>query len=86
MERLNKVSPPVKLTDQQRQQLAELDSLYAAKLAEREIGLRGEMERAAASGDVESMERLRGQLAEERRGLQAELETKKERVRQGMSV
>jgi hypothetical protein len=37
MERLNKKSPTVKLNDDQKKQLAELDSLYASKIAEREI-------------------------------------------------
>src|ERR1044071_706442 len=36
MERLNKNSPAVKLNPEQKQKLAELDSLYASKIAERE--------------------------------------------------
>ena len=37
MERLNKTAPAKKLTTEQKQQLAEIDSQYAAKIAEREI-------------------------------------------------
>ena len=82
MERLNKSSPTVKLTEKQKKEIAELDSRYQAKVAEREIGLKDEIAKAAAQGDYESMEKLEQQLAAERRKLQAELEEKKEQVRQ----
>jgi len=82
MERLNKTSPTVKLTDKQKKEMAELDSKYQAKIAEREIGLKDEIGKAAVQGDYEAMEKLEQQLAAERRKLQAELEEKKEEVRQ----
>lgn len=82
MERLNKTSPAVKLTEKQKKQMAELDSKYQAKVAEREIGLKSEIAKAAAQGDYESMEKLEQQLATERKKLQVELEEKKEQVRQ----
>ena len=82
MERLNKTSPAVKLTEKQKKQMAELDSKYQAKVAEREIGLKSEIAKAAAQGDYESMEKLEQQLAAERKKLQVELEEKKEQVRQ----
>jgi hypothetical protein len=81
MERLNKNAPATKLTAKQKKQLAELDSRYAAKIAEREIALNGEIARAA--DDVEKEESLRDQLVHERKKLQAELEEKKEQVRGG---
>ena len=81
MERLNKNAPATKLTAKQKKQLAELDSRYAAKIAEREIALNGEIARAA--DDVEKEESLRDQLVHERKQLQAELEEKKEQVRGG---
>lgn len=81
MERLNKTSPLAKLSDQQKTQLAELDSQYAAKIAEREIFLKGELAKAAAKGDFDSMEQLEKQLVSDRKSLQAELEEKKEKVR-----
>ena len=80
MERLNKTAPAAKLTAEQKKALAELDSRYAAKIAEREIALKGEIARA---GDAEKEESLRNQLVLERKKLQAELEDKKERVRSG---
>jgi hypothetical protein len=81
MERLNKTSPTVKLTAEQKKQLAELDSKYAAKIAEREIALKSDIDKAAAAGDAEKAEQAQRQLIDERKKLQSELEEKKERVR-----
>jgi hypothetical protein len=80
MERLNKTSPSQKLSTAQKQQLAELDSQYAAKIAAREIALKGEI--AAVADDPEKESAVRDQLAMERKKLQAELEEKKDLVRQ----
>jgi hypothetical protein len=79
MERLNKTAPAARLTAAQKKELAELDSRYAAKIAEREIALNGEIARMA--DDVEKEESLREQLVNERRKIQADLEEKKEQVR-----
>jgi len=81
MERLNKANPASKLTDAQKKQLAELDSRYAAKVAEREIGLNAAMNQAG--NDPAQVDALREQLAMERKKIQAELEEKKELVRKG---
>ena len=81
MERLNKNAPSTKLSAAQKKELAELDSKYAAQIAGREIALNGEI--AAVADDFEKEESLRDQLVNERKKLQAELEDKKERVRQG---
>jgi len=83
MERLNKTSPTVQLSPAQKQRIAELESEYAAKIAARDIALKNEM--AKAADDVEKENALRDQLATDRRKLQAELEDKKERVRQAAS-
>ena len=82
MERLNKDAPHIKLTAAQKKQLAELDSKYAAKIAEREIAMKGEIDSAAGGGDFEKMEQLKQQLVIERKALRAELEEKKEEMRQ----
>jgi hypothetical protein len=84
MERLNKNAPVKKLSETQKKQLSELDSKYTAKIAGREIALNGEIARAA--DDFEKEESLRGQLVTERKKLQAELEEKKEQVRQGGKI
>jgi hypothetical protein len=76
MERLNITATTTKLSQEQKKELAELDSRYAAKLAEREIALKGEISQAR---DPEKEESLRNQLVYERKKLQAELGRKKNR-------
>jgi hypothetical protein len=83
MERLAKSAPAAKLTDDQKRALAELDAKYRAKVAEREIFLQGERVKAAAAGDAEALAQLEKQVASDRKSLLAELETRKEKVRQG---
>jgi len=83
MERLNKNAPARKLNEAQKKELAEWDSKYAAKIAEREIGLQDEIARAGAAGDAEKVEQLQQQWVAERKKLQAELEERKEQVRRG---
>lgn len=83
MERLNKTAPSAKLTDEQKKQLAELDSRYTAKIAEREIFLNEKLADASAKGDYEAFSQLEKQLASERKTFKAELEEKKEKIRQG---
>ena len=81
IERLNRTSPIKKLTDAQKTELAEMDSIYAARIAEREIALTKDIRTAEIKGDVETAEQARRTLAAERAKLQAELETKKDRIR-----
>ncbi len=66
MERLNKSAPARKLTPAQKAHLAELDVKYTAKIAEREIALKGEINAANAQGDMEKVETLQRQLAADR--------------------
>ena len=81
MERLGKSDPSAKLSNEQKKQLAELDSKYTAKIAEREIFLKGELAAAAAKGDAEAYAQVEKQLVSERKKFQAVLEEKKEKVR-----
>jgi hypothetical protein len=81
MERLNKTSPQVSFSKEQKRQLAELDSKFAAKIAEREIFLKGQLADAAGKDDVEAVAQLEKQLTSERKTLRAELEEQKEKVR-----
>jgi hypothetical protein len=81
MERLGKDSPSAKLSAKQKRELAELDTVYNAKTAEREIFLKDELAQAMAKGDVEAMVQLEKQLVSERKSLAVELEEKKEKVR-----
>ena len=83
MERLEKDAPAVSLTDEQRSQLAELDSLYQAKIAEKEIFIEGQLAKAQEAGDVEAIASLERQRTADRNNLTATLEEKKEAVRSG---
>jgi hypothetical protein len=83
MERLSKSAPVAKLSEKQKKDLAELDSRYAAKVAEREIFLKGELERAAAKNDFEAYQQLEKQMVSDRKTFHADLEEKKDKVRQG---
>jgi hypothetical protein len=83
MERLNRQSPTVRLSAQQKRQIAELDSRYAARLAERDIALKGEIADAVAAGKLDAAETLQQHWVAEKQKLKAELEEKKEAVRTG---
>jgi hypothetical protein len=82
MERLAKASPTVQLSEEKKKELAELDSIYAAKIAEREIFLKGELAKAVEKQDFEAYQQIEKQAVSERKRFQAELEEKKEAVRQ----
>ena len=83
MERLEKDSPVVSLTEEQKAELAELDSIYQAKMAEKEIFIEGQLANAVESGDMEAVASLERQKSADRNNLQAELKRKKEAVRGG---
>jgi hypothetical protein len=81
MERLSKTAPSPKLTDEQKKELADLESQCTAKVAEREIFLKGQMAIAAEKGDAEALEQLEKQLTSDRKSLRADFEVKKDRIR-----
>jgi hypothetical protein len=82
MERLSKASPALKLTAEQKGAIAELESKYAAKIAERELFLKDEMAKAVDRGDATAYESMEKQLVNDRQSLKAELEEKKAKVRE----
>ena len=81
MERLAKDQPIVKLTDDQKKQLAEVDSTFKARIAEKQLFLKGEIQKAQAVGKFEEVESLEKQLANEIKRLQEDCEAKKEKLR-----
>ena len=81
MERLAKDQPIVTLTDGQKKELAEIDSQFKARIAEKELFLKGEIEKARFSGKFEEVEQLEKQLRSEIRRLQQDCECKKEKLR-----
>jgi len=81
MERLAKASPTVVLTDEQKKQLAEVDSTYKAKIAEKELFLKDQIQKAENAGNFEEIEKLEKQLASEIARLRQDCEAKKEKLR-----
>lgn len=83
MERLSKSAPSVKLTDEQKKRLAELEGECLARIADRELFLKGQIEKAVDKGDAEAVEQLEKQLVSERKSIRADFEEKKDKVREG---
>jgi hypothetical protein len=81
MERLQKASPSFSLTDEQKNELAELDSKYQAKIAEKELFLKDQIRKAQIEGKVDDIDSLQKQLASGVRRLHEECEAKKEKLR-----
>ena len=81
MERLAKDQPIVTLSDDQKKQLAEVDSTFKARIAEKELFLNGETQKARAAGKFDEVESLQKQLRSEIRRLQDDCEAKKEKLR-----
>ncbi len=81
MERLEKESPTRELSDELKAKLAEISKVYEAKIADREVFLNGEIEKAEAAGELEQVDQLNKQLASERKVLEEELEQKKSEIR-----
>ena len=86
MERLEKKAPSVALTDEQKAQIAEIESTFKARMAERELFLKREISKATAAGNREEVESLQKQLSIDLRRLQEEAETKKEKLRASFSA
>ena len=81
MERLQQKAPSVVLTDEQKQQIAEIDSTFKARIAEKELFLKDQIGKAQSAGNVEEAESLQKQLTIDIRRLQEDAETKKEKLR-----
>jgi hypothetical protein len=81
MERLEKASPSLALTEEQKKELAEIDSTYRAKIAEKELFLKNQINKAQISGKFEEVESLEKQLASEIRRLHEECDARKEKLR-----
>ncbi len=85
MERLEKTAPSVALTDEQKAQVAEIDSTYRARIAEKELFLKDEIRKARSSGATDEAESLEKQLTIETRRLQEDCEAKKQKLRQSFA-
>ncbi len=81
MERLEKASPSLSLTEEQKKEIAEIDSIYRAKIAEKELFLKNQISKAQNAGKLDEVESLEKQLASDIRRLQEDCEAKKEKLR-----
>lgn len=81
MERLTSKEPARKLTESQKKVLAEIDSTYRAKIAERETFLGTKIAGARANGGHEEASILQEELARDLRGIREEWDRKKEQAR-----
>ena len=81
MERLEKMSPSISLSADQKKEIAEIDSVYRAKIAEKELFLKDQIRKARNAGNLEEAEPLEKQLVSEIRRLQEDCEAKKEKLR-----
>jgi len=86
MERLEKESPITKLNEAQKADIAEIESTYKARVAEREVFLRDQIAKAHFSGKEEEVAALEQELARDIRRLNEECEAKKEKVRRRSST
>jgi len=80
MERLEKKEPTKKLTEKQKADIAEINSLYGSKIAEKETFLQGELVKEKVKGDLTAVAQIQDQLAREVRRLHVEWEEKKAAV------
>jgi hypothetical protein len=85
MERLEKASPSISLSEEQKKEIAEVDSVYRAKIAEKEVFLKDQICKAHTAGNLDEVQSLEKQLAAEIRRLQEECEAKKEKLRAGFT-
>jgi hypothetical protein len=85
MERLEKSAPSLQLSDAQKAQLAEIDSTYKARIAEKELFLQGKIREAGSSGTFEELEKLEKQMTSEIRRLQEDCEEKKAKLRESFA-
>jgi hypothetical protein len=80
MDRLNKSTPAPKLTESQKAAIAELDSLYKSKIAERETFLQSLIVKAQSRGDASELQELQTQLGRDLQTIREEWETRKNKI------
>lgn len=85
MERLNATDPNenVPLTDEQKEELADLDNKYAAKIAERKISLEKRITDVGAKGDFQAVLASQEELRKDIRQIESDKKAAKDRVRSG---
>jgi hypothetical protein len=83
MERLSKTAPTKKLTDAQKAEIAEIDSIALARLAQAELAVQAQVAEAEAKADYYEVDEARRRFAIDKAKIEEDRETKRERVRNG---
>jgi hypothetical protein len=85
MERLSKSDPGAgrPVSAEQKARLAEIDRIYKGKLAEREIFLKQQLDKAYAAQNAEEVGKIKRQMADEKARLEEDREEEKNSVRKG---
>ncbi len=81
MERLEKQSPTAKISAAQKEKIAEIESTFKARIAERELFLHDQIRKAREAGQFDEVEKIEQQLRSELRRLQSDCDDQKEKVR-----
>lgn len=83
MERFERENPGGSrtLSPEQKEKMAEVRKKFEAKIAEKEVFLKQQMEEARGKGDSSALEQLERQLIDERTRLREECEVEVDRVR-----
>jgi hypothetical protein len=83
MERLAKADPSAgrPISAGQKAKLAEIDRVYKGRLAEREIFLRQQLDKAYAGQAADEVEKIKRQMADEKARIEEEREQEKDKVR-----
>jgi hypothetical protein len=81
MERLAAKEPAVRLDDDQKKRIAEIEAKCKADIAAKELLLRSEMEKARGTGEYDQIEQLRKQLADEIRRFEERRDRDKDAIR-----
>jgi hypothetical protein len=81
MERLEKQAPSRTLTAAQKAEIAHLEATAKARIAEQELFLKEQIDKALVEGKYEDAAQLEQQLAREIRRANEDCEAKKEKVR-----
>ncbi|MGF1677733.1 MAG: hypothetical protein ACFCUX_00915 [Candidatus Methylacidiphilales bacterium] len=80
MDRFGGETSPQKLSEEQKKRIAEINSIYEAKIAERQTFLTSKIAAARSTGDFTEIEALESQLARDISVIREEWETKKDKV------
>lgn len=81
MERLQQQAPSKPLTEAQKAELADLESLFKSRIAQLEIEIGDEIQSAQASEDYAQVDELRARLTTQKARLEEEKDARKENVR-----